>query len=340
MSLMQSRCEFLVMRYCTGCDLHLLLQSLSDTRSRDLPVDHSSLSVSRPCISPLSLSTRHTPTMSNVHGLSSFRNDNRPSRDDSSDEDDTRYVGGTDGRGGGSGLAVVPNHDQSASDSIFNLAESGGAAGASGEGGGEIRRTITMYRSGFTVDAGPYRRLDDPANAEFLTSLARGMIPRELSREAQEAGEDGEVMVGLVDKRGEEYDPERHTAPGGGGGAAVGFQSFQGEGQSLGATSSAATQSSGGVIDPTHPNNTLAPPPIDPNAPSTSIAVRLLNGKRLVVKINLSDPVSALGQHIGTQSGEDSYVLTSGYPPALIEDLGKSVEEAGLNGAQVVLRKA
>ena len=31
--------------------------------------------------------------------------------------------------------------------------------------------------------------------------------------------------------------------------------------------------------------------------------------------------------------------MTSGYPPAVMEDLSVSVEEAALKGAQVVLRK-
>lgn len=282
--------------------------------------------------------------MPNIHGLSSIRNDGgRPSNDNSdSDDENNRYVGGVSSRGGGSGLAVMPNHESSnpsnASDSIFNLAEAGGAdSGGSGGGGGEVRRMITMYRSGFSVDNGPYRRLDDPNNAEFLGSLARGLIPRELQEEAQ----GGEVMVGLVDKRGEEYDADRHGQTGGGGsaGGAPGFQSFSGEGQSLvDSSSAAAVASSGGAIDPSTVSS--SPPALDDSKPSTSIAVRLLNGKRLVVKINLDSPVSDLGQHIGSQAGEDSYVLTSGYPPAVIDDLTKSVEEAGLKGAQVVLKKA
>ncbi|KAL7466635.1 hypothetical protein ACHAXS_006930 [Conticribra weissflogii] len=288
--------------------------------------------------------------MSNVHGLHSIRNRDNRANDSDDDDSNDRYVGGVDSRGGGSGLAVVPNQDgQDASDAIFNLADPSSASGGSGSGGGgggDIRRTITMYRSGFTVDDGPYRRLDDPANAEFLTSLARGLVPRELSQEAAENGGEGEVMVGLVDRRGEEYDPERHAQRGGrrgrGGGEAAGFQSFSGEGQSLGASSGGAPASSnaGGVIDPTSVENSGNPPQVDSSRPCTSIAIRLLNGKRLVVKINLDSPVSALGQHIGTQAGEDRYVLTAGYPPAVIEDLGKTVEEAGLKGAQVVLKKA
>ena len=210
---------------------------------------------------------------------------------------------------------------------------------------------ITMYRSGFTVDNGPYRRLDDPSNAEFLGSLARGLIPRELREDAAgEGGGGGEVMVGLVDKRGEEYDEQRHGQQQQQGGVAAGsgggFQSFSGEGQSLVDSSTSSTAPpSGGVINPTT-MTTTPPPPLDTTQPSTSIAIRLLNGKRLVVKINLSSPVSELGQHIATTAGasggapEESYVLTSGYPPVVIEDLNVSVEEAGLKGAQVVLKKA
>lgn len=292
--------------------------------------------------------------MSNIHGLHSFRNDNNNNRDNSDSDDDggtnDRYVGGVDARGGGSGLAVLPNPDDAnaASDAIFNLAgPSSGSGGGSSEGG-ETRRTITMYRSGFTVDNGPYRRLNDQSNAEFLTSLARGMIPRELSQEAAETGSEGEVMVGLVDRRAEEYDPEKHgkeraAGSGDANGGGSQFHSFSGEGQSLGASSasaSSAAASTNGVINPTSQVNSTTPSPVDPSRPSTSIAIRLLNGKRLVVKINLDQPVSSLGQHIGSQAGQESYVLTSGFPPRVLEDLGVTVEVAGLKGAQVVLKKA
>jgi hypothetical protein len=186
-----------------------------------------------------------------------------------------------------------------------------------------------MYHSGFTVDDGPCRLLLDPSNSEFLTSLARGMASRELQ---QDSG-DGEVMVGRVDKRGEEYDPEKHrrqsdVASGGG----DEFQSFSGKGQSLGA--STVFRKTGGVIDPTHPNNMLSPPPVESSKPTTSIAIRLPNEERLVVKLNTCDSVSAIGQHIG-QCVEGRYVLTSRYPPRTVENLDEHVEAAWLKGAQV-----
>ncbi|CAN0496349.1 unnamed protein product, partial [Hapterophycus canaliculatus] len=47
-----------------------------------------------------------------------------------------------------------------------------------GEGGPSTERTITitMYNGGFTVDEGPFRRLDDPANKDFLKDLASGYV--------------------------------------------------------------------------------------------------------------------------------------------------------------------
>lgn len=287
--------------------------------------------------------------MSNIHGLNSLR-DAANNNDDSSDEGENRYVGGVDGRGGGSGLAVQPNPDGAsgsggAADAIFGLAGEAASDGTDGP----VRRTITMYQSGFVVDNGPYRRLDDRNNAEFLTSLARGVTPRELARDDDGNELGGDVTVGLVDRRGEEYDAERHAAGGGGrrgGGASTepaGFRSFSGEGQSLGGGSAgaAASTSAGGVIDPS--SNTDAPE-VDASRPSTSVAVRLVCGKRLVVKINLDAPVSAIGAHIHAagpeMEGPDPYVLTGGYPPRPIENLGQTVEEAGLKGAQVVQKKA
>ena len=65
--------------------------------------------------------------MPNIHGL----HDNSNNDDDYSDDNNDRYVGGVDARGGGSGLAVVPNqgdkassssNTNDASDAIFNLA--------------------------------------------------------------------------------------------------------------------------------------------------------------------------------------------------------------------------
>jgi UBX domain-containing protein 1 len=165
---------------------------------------------------------------------------------------------------------VEPSHDTSGPprDSVFELAEQAGSDDSS-----QVRRTITMYREGFIVDDGPYRRLDDPENASFLRSLAMGRTPAELMED--ESG--GNVVVGLIDKRQEDY-----VEP---------FRSFSGAGATLGNS----TTVTGSTVDTASlPEAT----PLEASRPSTSIQVRLPNGKRQVIKINLDVPVLQLAAHV------------------------------------------
>lgn len=261
--------------------------------------------------------------MSNIRGL---YDDKKDEPDDEKDSNN-RYVGGIGSQGGGSGLAVEPNTDDgapgNASESIFNLAE---AAGPDDSQEASVRRTITMYRDGFTVDDGPYRRLDDPANAKFLQSLARGQTPEELRGD----GPGGNMTVGLVDKRSQEYVET--------------FRSFSGAGQSLGGAASSSASSGGdassGIFDP----SSLSPPSQDPaGADTTSIAVRMLDGSRKVVKIALSATVAELASRAVAASNttiEVPFRIVAGFPPKPLADGNQSVGDAGLKGARIQLQKA
>lgn len=256
--------------------------------------------------------------MANVHGLFSNRND----EDDSDDDANNRFVGGIDSRGGGSGLAVEPIHDSEpgasgARDSVFNLAQQAG-----GDESSQIRRTITMYRDGFVVDDGPYRRLDDPANADFLRALATGRTPAELLQDS-EGNPSGDVTVGLVDKRQEEYVET--------------FRSFSGAGATLGGTGTGAV-ATGSTVDP---SSLPAADALDTSRPSTSIQVRLPNGKRKVLKVNLDVPVLQLAAQIAPllEDTSSSFQMVSGFPPKPLEDMAITVEAAGLKGAQVQIKK-
>lgn len=168
------------------------------------------------------------------------------------------------------------------------------------------------------MDDGPYRRLDDPANGDFLRAIAMGRTPRELIPE--EGG--GDVVVGLVDKREEDYVET--------------FRSFSGAGTTLGAASSSA--SAGGTFDPA--SLPSPPPAVDAGKPSTSIAVRLLNGKRQVVKINLDATVQDLAAHLVAHVESSPFRMVAGFPPKPLTDPGATIEAAGLKGAQVSLQKA
>lgn len=174
---------------------------------------------------------------------------------------------------------------------------------------------VGQYRDGFVVDDGPYRRLDDPANGEFLRALAQGRTPREL----EEEGSGGNVMVGLVDKRDQDYVEE--------------FRSFSGAGTSLGSTAPATTD---GTFDPA---TLTAPAAVDESQPTTSIAVRTLAGKRQIVKINLSSTVQDLAAHLTEAAGGQAFRLSAGFPPQALADGSATVEAAGLKGAQVSMQK-
>lgn len=166
------------------------------------------------------------------------------------------------------------------------------------------------------VDDGPYRRLDDPANGEFLRALAMGRTPREL------AEEDENVVVGLIDKRDQDYEEE--------------FRSFSGHGNSLG--TSAAAANANGTFDPaTLPES---PPALDDGKPATSIQVRLSNGQRRVIRINLHATVADLAANLRSDAGSDSFRLVSGFPPRPLEDASATIDGAGLKGAQVSMQKA
>ena len=215
-----------------------------------------------------------------------------------------------------SGLAVQPNRreddddDINDMDAVFGMAEPSRGSSAGDE---KPRRTITMYRDGFVVDDGPYRRLEDPANADFLRALAMGRAPAELG---------GDITVGLIDKRSEDYVET--------------FTSFSGQGNSLGTASSSTSAAAGaGVIDPS--SLPSEPPQVDASQPTTNIQVRLHNGQRRVITVNLTSTVGDLAAHVvaATSSGGAPFSLVSGFPPKPLLDLTQTIESAGLKGAQV-----
>lgn len=261
--------------------------------------------------------------MSNIHGLSSL---NKPRNQDYSldGEGNNRYVGGVNNGGGGSGLEVEPGpYRNNLLDSIRSQANPTLSTRS------EQRRTVTMYRNGFTVDSGPFRRLDDPSNAPFLTDLAKGRTPKELEAGKQKGEEDRVIKIGLLDKRFEDYEDQNKKNDS--------FESFSGIGTNLGC-STISSSNTGVITSGTIFPNTF---PFDENRPFTSIQVRLINGDRLVKRLNVDNPVSVLVEHVIQAMGDNDhrpFVLISGFPPRLLTEFGKTVEESHLKGAQVTQR--
>jgi UBX domain-containing protein 1 len=181
--------------------------------------------------------------------------------------------------------------------------------------------------------------LDDPANAEFLRDLARGQTPRELLTDASSGtgaggaagagagagagAAGGSVVVGLIDKRSEEYVEE--------------FRSFMGEGNSM-QPAAATAPAAAGIFDPATLPET---PPAAPGAsdPTTSIQIRLLSGARQVVRIALTSTVADLAAHVRSEADGSRFQLIAGFPPKPLQDSTATIQEAGLKGAQVTMKK-
>jgi UBX domain-containing protein 1 len=168
------------------------------------------------------------------------------------------------------------------------------------------------------VDDGPYRRLDDPANSEFLMALASGRTPPELAA--------ADTVVGLIDKRGEEYVET--------------FQSFSGAGASLGGNNNNTSETPTGVVfQPSSSATTTSPAAAATTTPSdTRIAVRLPNGTRRIVPLHsTTNTVADLAAQL---PADGPFRLVSGFPPQPLLDASVTIAAAGLKGAQVSMQLA
>lgn len=279
--------------------------------------------------------------------------------DSSDDETNKHYAGGSEH----SGQLIKGNKDKIKVTDVFNSAKEHGAEvvedqgkpsrgqnfGAFGGGGFKLgdssstsepipsaRRaapaqeqtsTITFWKGGFTVDDGPLRKMEDPANKEFLSAVMRGEIPQELVRQAQGA----EVHVNMVDKRTEEFVPPKPI-----------LRPFSGSGFKLGSpVPEVVTNSGPSPRAPTNPP-TAASVDVDQSAPVTSIQIRLSDGTRLVSKFNHTHTVGDIRNFINLSrpGAPTAYALMTTFPNKVLSEEGSSIADAGLLNACIVQRKS
>lgn len=240
------------------------------------------------------------------------------------------FAGGLDQRGGGSGLAVLgPPPSSSAArggagvfDNIVQRASNPSEDTRSPISGEDNCRRITMYRNGFTVDDGPLRDLTSPESRAFIASLENGDVPQELVRPGARAGP---LDVHLVDKRSEDY-----VAP-----PPPAYVAFSGQGTTLG-TAGGAANGAGATVFTEATLVGINVPPVDDSAPTTTLQVKTIQGKKLKIKINQSASVLQLAAAIVREGGvSTSFILSAGFPPKDIVDGTVTVAEAGLLGAAI-----
>jgi len=90
--------------------------------------------------------------------------------------------------------------------------------------GQPVRRVLTLWRNGFTIDNGPLFPFDDPTSVEILREIRMGRVPRNVAQ--VEPGEDVEMQ--LEKRETEDWTPGGRATTTGRVGA------FQGQGNRLG----------------------------------------------------------------------------------------------------------
>ncbi|XP_078486985.1 NSFL1 cofactor p47-like isoform X1 [Ciona intestinalis] len=185
---------------------------------------------------------------------------------------------------------------------------------------GPVNVVLKLWSNGFTVDDGPLRDFNDPENQEFLQSVKKGQIPRELIRNAK----GGEVHVDMEDHREEEYKPQKKK-----------LKPFSGQGQMLGSPTPQVETSPAPSI-----SSSVDPPiSIDQSKPSTNIQIRLLDGTRIRQQFNHDHRISDIRSFISNSQpnmGSRPFVLMTTFPNKELTNENETIADAQLLNSQVV----
>jgi UBX domain-containing protein 1 len=132
------------------------------------------------------------------------------------------------------------------------------------------------------------------------------------------------VNIALDDKSQQEYVAPAYTAFSGGGNTMV-----------------SADTNTDGIVASAASDETAVAPVVDESKPTGAIQVRLIDGKKMVVKLNLSHTVADLVAYINANGGNSApYFLAAGFPPKKLTDFARTIEEEGLKGGVVTQKKA
>jgi UBX domain-containing protein 1 len=185
-----------------------------------------------------------------------------------------------------------------------------------------------MWQNGFQVNDGPLRTPDDENSKKFLSELERGVIPLEIKIDMKNRKIPLTRPTGikLVDRRDTDYVPPPPPAY-------VAFSS----GTALGAS----TSNSAFIITPEIiASHNIAPTVID-SQPNTTLQFRTIDGRRLRINLNNTATIMDLIAAANSQGvGNDSYILSAGFPPKDLADPNLTLLQADLIGAAILQKKA
>jgi len=179
---------------------------------------------------------------------------------------------------------------------------------------------LCMWKTGFTVDDGPLRKYDDPANQEFLDKITKGELPMELRALGTE------INVSMEDRRNDTYEENKPKQE---------FKSFGGSGNRLGASESSTSSSA----PPSSSTDSTPSIDVDSTKPTTKLRIRLASGKQLVQEFNQSHTVTDLKNFCAASSGGKNFELRAGFPPKPIDlNSEQTLQDAKLLNETVIQR--
>ncbi|PVV03027.1 hypothetical protein BB560_002503 [Smittium megazygosporum] len=279
-------------------------------------------------------STRQKPSQSSST-KSNITTMNFDSDEDPEERNQDWFAGGEK-----SGVAIrAPGEDQEKGSDLINklvkkAQESLGSA-QQGEPSGKkrevVQRNLTIWRNGFHFDDENLYSFDDPNSHELLNNILNGRAPLDVLN--VEHGQ--EVELHITKKSDEDYSLKaKNSATFSGKGHRLGGISPQIEGQESSRGGSSAAQKNSSE------NNGLV---VDENQSTTQVQVRLLDGGRLILKVNLShtvaDIISAIIAQKPNSAKGKKFVLKSAFPPQVLDN-DSTVEEAKLSNSVVIQQLA
>ncbi|KNE71266.1 hypothetical protein AMAG_15509 [Allomyces macrogynus ATCC 38327] len=200
---------------------------------------------------------------------------------------------------------------------------------------GKVKRTLTFWRNGFSIEDGPLHPYDDPHSKLILEALKSGRAPLHVLN--VQPGQPVDLQV--AHKSDEDFKPPP-------------AKPFSGQGNRLGsvipgdfASSSSATlpptasasSSSRSVPPPTATGPLTAEFEVDATQPTTSVQVRLADGTRLVGKFNHTHTVGDLRQFVRrARPQQRTFSLSTTFPMKELTEDTATLAEAGLLNAVVV----
>ncbi|GLC43269.1 hypothetical protein PLESTB_001492100 [Pleodorina starrii] len=189
---------------------------------------------------------------------------------------------------------------------------------------GPRNHVVTFYSNGiFTVDNGPPRHVEDPANARFIESISKGECPEEL-----DTGRPGAAVNVNLMRKEEPYNEAEKLK-----------QYFTGTGRTLGGSSGASTSAA-----PPMPAESIAAGEwkgVDESKPTTSLQLRMPDGSRMVARFNHTHTVRDIRRFVRASRPDmtTAYQLMTAFPNKVIEGEDQTLEAASLLNAVIILKQ-